>query len=126
MKKIYLAFMCLALIPFSVNAASIEDILGRWEGEEKIAGLEYITISQDSFREGRQAVNPCTIKQDGELFIITIKEDFWGEENITTYKAYKKMTNSFLNTPILKVSKPKHLTSAHLKARIINRLEIQL
>ena len=90
MKKIYLAFMCLALIPFSVNAASIEDILGRWEGEEKIAGLEYITISQDSFREGRQAVNPCTIKQDGELFIITIKEDFWGEENITTYKAYKK------------------------------------
>ena len=64
--------MCLALFPFSVNAASIEDILGEWQSEEPVAfkGIEHIVISQNSFQIKPKKPKQCDIKNNGNNFNI--------------------------------------------------------
>ncbi|MDM8217270.1 hypothetical protein QUW15_14070 [Desulfovibrio piger] len=91
MKKIYLAFMCLALFPFSVNAASIEDILGEWQSEKPMpfTGIESIIISKDSIEiKPIKEPYPCKIEQVGESFKLNyLPEEFFGDaEEIYTIK----------------------------------------
>ncbi|HIX41432.1 MAG TPA: hypothetical protein H9857_11645 [Candidatus Desulfovibrio intestinigallinarum] len=75
MKKICLAFMCLALFPFSVNAASIEDILGEWQSEKPMPfkGIEHIVISKNSIQTKPRKPEEAKIeKQDENCFIAKI------------------------------------------------------
>lgn len=66
--------MCLALFPFSVNAASIEDILGEWQSEEPVAfkGIEHIVISKDAFQIKPKKQEKAKIEQTGNNFKITV------------------------------------------------------
>ena len=66
--------MCLALFPFSVNAASIEDILGEWQSEKPVPlkGVEYIVISENAFQIKPKKQDKATIEKNGNTFKIII------------------------------------------------------
>lgn len=64
--------MCLALFPFSVNAASIEDILGEWQSEKPMPfeGIEHIVISKETFQVKPQPPHMAKIENTGNSFKI--------------------------------------------------------